>query len=353
MPRRVRLHLEGAFYHVMARGNRKQQVFHEVSDYSNYLDLMHKYSQRFGVEVHGYALMPNHVHMLLRVGQIPLYKFMQGLQQSYTQYFNKKNKLVGHVFQGRYKDIFVDQDEYLLELIRYIHLNPVKDGLASNPLDYRWSSHRAYFVKNCNTFVHTYFVKQLLAEYGGTVIDDYRLVPEAIPRLADTPGQETGPCLQATRQREFNLQDKSGCVPATAGLKNSTDLTSGPGHILPIKGQLETAIIKAKQLGGSGGCLNAAGNPVSQIALEQNKLDAILQVACSALDVNPDLVVSPGRQPQVVKARKFFIYLSCRQAGYRIREVAEFLGCSDINISKSLKSFEEKGVGLKLSIITE
>lgn len=173
MPRQTRFHVEGAFYHVMARGNRKQLVFSSMEDYSTYLRLMRIYGNRYHVEIHGYALMPNHVHMLLRVETVPLFKFMQGLQQTFTQYINQAYQQVGHVFQGRYKSINVDRDEYLLELIRYIHLNPVKSGLVDDPTDYQWTSHRAYFHGNAPTWVKTYFVKSLLAEYGGTIIDDY------------------------------------------------------------------------------------------------------------------------------------------------------------------------------------
>lgn len=88
--------------------------------------------------------MNNHVHLLLEVGKHPLAKIMQGLQQSYALYFNRKYKLVGHLFQGRYQDILCDKDSYLLELVRYIHLNPVRSKIVTDPVDYPWSSHRDY-----------------------------------------------------------------------------------------------------------------------------------------------------------------------------------------------------------------
>jgi len=127
--------------------------------------------------------MPNHIHLLIRVGAIPLSSFMQGIQQTYTQLYNKQYEKVGHVFQGRFKSLYVDNDVYLLELIRYIHLNPVKAGLVEDPREYRWSSQRHYFNPGFGTWVKLGFIIGLLAEYGGTVIDEYQLVPEAISEI--------------------------------------------------------------------------------------------------------------------------------------------------------------------------
>lgn len=87
--------------------------------------------------------MPNHIHLLIEARDVPLSKIMQAVQFSYTQSFNRRHKTVGHLFQGRYKAILCQHDEYLLELVRYIHLNPVRAKLAKNPRDYKWSSHRA------------------------------------------------------------------------------------------------------------------------------------------------------------------------------------------------------------------
>jgi putative transposase len=88
--------------------------------------------------------MPNHVHLLVEAGQVPLAKFMQGVQQTYTLYFNRKQNLVGHLFQAHHKAILCDRDSYLFELVRYLHLNPVRAKLVDDPAQYRWSSHRTY-----------------------------------------------------------------------------------------------------------------------------------------------------------------------------------------------------------------
>src|SRR5262245_61655407 len=125
MARKPRLHAPGVLYHVIVRGNHRQKTFVALDDYQYYLEKMTQYRRKFDVTLFAYCLMPNHVHLLLECSQTPLGKFMQGLQQSYTQYYNRRYKKSGHLFQGRYKAIICDKDSYLLELVRYIHLNPV------------------------------------------------------------------------------------------------------------------------------------------------------------------------------------------------------------------------------------
>lgn len=144
MPRRPRIHLPGGLYHVIARGNRRQAIFKDPMDYESYLRRLETGLRRTGVRCFAFVLMPNHVHLLLQPNQIPLPRLMQSLQQGYTQGFNRRHRLAGHVFQGRYTAILCDRDSYLLELVRYLHLNPVRARVVPDPAAYQWSSHRAY-----------------------------------------------------------------------------------------------------------------------------------------------------------------------------------------------------------------
>ncbi|MDQ7792156.1 MAG: transposase [Clostridia bacterium] len=105
------------------------------------LSLLDKYIPLNGAVLHGYVLMPNHIHLILQAGARPLSKLMQVVQQTYTQGFNKRYERVGHVFQGRYKAFLIDEESYLLALIRYIHLNPVRANICATPEQYPWSSH--------------------------------------------------------------------------------------------------------------------------------------------------------------------------------------------------------------------
>jgi len=144
MSRQPRIEYPGALYHVIARGNQRRDVFHDDMDRLRYLAHLRAYKQRYVFRLYAYVLMTNHVHLLLEPQQIGLSKIMQGLHQSFTQGYNRRYGVVGHVFQGRYQAILCDRDSYLVALVRYIHLNPVRARLVDDPADYPWSGHRAY-----------------------------------------------------------------------------------------------------------------------------------------------------------------------------------------------------------------
>lgn len=144
MARRPRVFAPHVLYHVIVRGNHRQTTFRTSADYRAYLERLGRYLQTCQVRLWAYCLMPNHVHLLVETGHQPLSTFMQRLQQSYTQYFNRTHRKVGHLFQGRYKALVCEKDSYLLTLIRYLHLNPVRAQLVTHPEAYRYSGHTAY-----------------------------------------------------------------------------------------------------------------------------------------------------------------------------------------------------------------
>lgn len=144
MARKPRMEFEGAVYHVIARGNRRTTLFHHADDYKEYLSRLQQYQQRDRLTCYAYVLMPKHVHLLVESSEIPLSRTMQTLQFTYTQYYNRRYRKSGHLFQGRYKAILCDRDAYLLELVRYLHLNPARLRKPMDPWRYRWSSHGAY-----------------------------------------------------------------------------------------------------------------------------------------------------------------------------------------------------------------
>lgn len=162
MARRPRVFASGLLYHVIVRGNQRRKTFRCDDDYKAYLDRLEKYRAKCRVRIYAYCLMPNHVHLLVETGSTPLAKFMQGLQQSYTQYFNRSYRKVGHLFQGRYKAIICDRDKYLLALVRYIHLNAVRAKLATRPERYRYSGHSSYLTNGTAKIVEVTPILKLL-----------------------------------------------------------------------------------------------------------------------------------------------------------------------------------------------
>jgi REP element-mobilizing transposase RayT len=164
MARKLRIEFEGAFYHVIIRGNQRQNVFLEEKDFLKYLEFLCDYKDRYGFRVYGYVFMGNHVHLLLETGQVPLSRVLQGINQRFTMYFNWRYGTVGHLFQGRYKAILCDKDAYLFRLVKYLHYNPVRAGMVRQPEEYRWSSHRAYLGLNRDELVDTGLVLRMFSE---------------------------------------------------------------------------------------------------------------------------------------------------------------------------------------------
>ena len=122
MARKPRIHYAGAVYHVIVRGNARQQIFSEAVDYLRFLRFIGEGVKKYGHRIHAFCLMPNHIHMAIQVGDISLSRIMQNLCFRYTQWVNRRQDRVGHLFQGRYKAVLVNADSYLLELVRYIHV---------------------------------------------------------------------------------------------------------------------------------------------------------------------------------------------------------------------------------------
>ncbi len=144
MARKPRLHFPGAVYYVTLHGNGNQPVFLDATDYSRLLLLIQEGIEKFGHKVHAYCLLPNSLQLVIEVADVPLSRIMQQLGFRYTRWFNDWHNQVGHLFQGRYKAILINPEDYLLALVREVHLAPIRTGLASAPMNYLWSSHLAY-----------------------------------------------------------------------------------------------------------------------------------------------------------------------------------------------------------------
>lgn len=144
MTRKKRRHSSTDMYHVIIRGNAKMNLFLDDSDRIRFLDTMHRYLGRTAEVLHTWCLMSNHVHMLVQMPLKDLSRNMKRLEISYAAYFNRKYDRVGHVFQGRFKSMPVETDEYFVSVVKYIHSNPVAAGICASCGDYRWSSYQHY-----------------------------------------------------------------------------------------------------------------------------------------------------------------------------------------------------------------
>jgi REP element-mobilizing transposase RayT len=166
MARKPRIQYEGAFYHVIVRGNQRQDIFLDEADRHHYLERLHRYKNKCGFILYAYVLMTNHVHLLIETPRDPISRIMQMINFTYTQYFNKRYGKVGHLFQGRYKSYLCDKDGYLLSLVRYIHNNPLRAGLVKDAVGFQWSSHGDY-LHGTKALVDTDRVLRLFSERPG------------------------------------------------------------------------------------------------------------------------------------------------------------------------------------------
>lgn len=146
MPRIARIAPRDHVFHILTRGNNRQDVFRDEIDYQKYLEILQRYKQKHQFRLYHYILMKNHVHLVLEPqGEGgSLAEIMKGINLSYAQHYKRKYDHVGHFWQDRFKSILISRDQYLLACGSYVELNPVRAGMVKDPRDYRWSSYRSY-----------------------------------------------------------------------------------------------------------------------------------------------------------------------------------------------------------------
>lgn len=218
MARPLRIAFEGAFYHITARGNERKRIFFSHRDYEKFLSYLTDAVHKYGVILHAFVLMANHYHLIVETPKANLSSFMHSLNSAYTTYFNIKRKRAGHLFQGKYKALLIDADNYLLELSRYVHLNPVRAGITEKPETYPYSSYRAYIFPREEALIFRdllwgmvsqerkegprycrKFVESALTEkprnpfeevFGGVILGEKTFIEEVLQRLKDQDFQK-------------------------------------------------------------------------------------------------------------------------------------------------------------------
>ncbi len=191
MARPLRIEFEGAIYHVTARGNERGKIFFSKRDYEKFKEYIASAKDKYGFILHAYVLMTNHYHLIIETPEKNLSKVMHYINSSYTTYTNIKRKRSGHLFQGRYKAILIDKDNYLLELSRYIHLNPVRVNMAQKPEEYHYSSYKSYVTDQAEYMVSRDTILEMITTKRKVAPERYRnFVEGAMGEPAASPLQK-------------------------------------------------------------------------------------------------------------------------------------------------------------------
>jgi putative transposase len=218
MPRKAREKSGSGIYHVILRGANRQEIFHEDEDCQVFLATLARYKSYSSLDIYAWCLMSNHVHLLLREGNEELSHTMKRIGVSFVQYYNKKYRTNGHLFQDRFKSEKVESDRYLMTVVRYIHQNPLKAGAVERVEDWKWSSCPVYYGKN----------------KGGLLDGAY-----VLERFSDTPS------VARERFRQFNeMSSQDQCLDeATHSSKKLTD-EEARTEIKEVLGALEIPHVK-------------------------------------------------------------------------------------------------------------
>ena len=251
--------------------------------------------ERFGHRIHAFCLMTNHIHLAIEVADKPLSAIMQNLSFRYTQWLNWKRKRSGHLFQGRFKAVLVEADSYLLELVRYINLNPVRAGMTDDPFAYEWSSHKAYCGVEIIPWLSTEFVLGQLASTGQAAARAYQ------DFAAD--GLEEG------SRPEFH-----------------------------VGGQYDGRV-----LGGDDFVQRSLGKTEGSVCGSLN-LGQIVDAVAEELMLEPEQLVSPGKGRRFAEARAAVAWLVQEVEGVTLKEAADRFGRDASSLSSAAQRFRQRMV---------
>lgn len=218
MPRALRSPIVGAVYHITARGNNRDPVMHSEHDPAQYLQLLIRTRERYGTVPMAYALLTNHVHLVVRDAQGSISAAMQYLHGCYASWVNRTHHRTNHLFGARFFSRVIDSDAYLLEVTRYVHLNPVRAGLGRGPRSYPWSSYRAFVDAGVDqSVVDPSSVLDLLSADRHLARDAYRRFVEEPEPGPETQPQDEDDSGVLVRIRDLILRSRSPSEPPPPG----------------------------------------------------------------------------------------------------------------------------------------
>jgi len=325
MPRHARLDAPGVLHHVMVRGLERRAIFRDDADRADFVGRLAALAEAGALTIYAWALLPNHAHLLVRTGSRPLARSMRSLLTGYAGAFNRRHKRVGHLFQNRYKSIVVEEEVYLLELVRYLHLNPLRAKVVPDlrALDrHSWSGHSALIGTVPRPWQET---RTILSQFGPTrrrASRGYRVfVQEGIP-LGRRPELQGGGLIRSLGGWEAVQQLRRG---REAYLGDERILGSSE-FVDHLRREVETRPARS----------------APRVPLE----DLVARV-CHHVGLDPAALRGGGRAPGVIRARNGIAYLWVEVLGRPGRPLAPILGVRPQNVYQAVQRGAQAGAQWK------
>ena len=282
MGRKPMLEYSGGVYHLIQRGNNREYIFNRNDDKEYFLELIREVQIIMGFECYGFVVMGNHYHLIFKRHEVPIQAIMHRINSHFSRYYNQKNKRTGHVFENRYRGYHVNDDRYLLSLLRYVHQNPVVAKICGRVCDYRWSSDQYYRKNNDLSLVNINFVLDIFCEDRSKAIPAYCEFMDA--NKLEIPADFEAPIRNETEKKTANP------ITPNAPVKNSD----------PKKGQ----------------------RSLDQLLTDVTGDEQIYQA-----------IKSGSRKRALSVFKKNFIELAVRE-NYTMREIGAFISVSEVAIYK-------------------
>ena len=333
MPRKSRIDAPGALHHIICRGIDRRKIFRNDGDRDNFLSRFGDILKETKTECYAWALIPNHFHLLLRTGKVPISTTMRRLLTGYAMWHNRMHRRYGHLFQNRYKSILCQEDVYLLELVRYIHLNPLRAGLVPDikTLDsYSYSGHSVLMAKVSHDWQNTDKVLKLFGEKSGTARRSYRKFLGK--------GIEQG---KRTDLTGGGLIRSVGGWASLKALRAAKVFNKGDERILGDGDFVESVLKAANEAKERKSELKARGFTLSKVASRVGEV----------LGVEQETVWAFGRRRDIVQARSLLCYWAVRELGVTMISLSRRLDQSVTAIGKAVTRGEKLAKANKYSLI--
>jgi len=324
MPRQARIDAAGALHHIIARGIERCDIFRGEADYDEFLRRLGQILVQTETSCLAWALIPNHFHLLLKTGSVPMATVMRRLLTGYAAWFNRRNLRSGHLFQNRYKSILCQEDTYLKELVRYIHLNPLRAGLVKDITDlddYPYAGHGALMGKRKVEWQATGTVLELFGSKQAPARRNYHLFMVDGMGLGRQPGLVGGGLIRsAGGWVEVQQMRKAGAFQ-----KSDERILGDGGFVESVLAEAEERMTRMYSFRAKG-----------------ITLDQLQQAAAKLVGIDPEALYGPTKIRVVAKARILFCFWAVRELGYTMTEIAKRLKIAVPTVSVAVQKGEQE-----------